>query len=395
MAKKNTVSLAEDLLTKSNNALNAAKKGAKTAFVGASDNPDVIQNRQLNYLEEIDRLLKRPSLTAKERKDIKKIRAELRKNYVTSGGILDKVGDPDRFPDKGPKSEATTGTAQAKNAAKQLEKIGSGIRSPLSLGGLLGSSVPETPPPGIPPKLPGMTGTAGTSARNIGGNKSLLGGHSPAPGQGDPGGPIRKAARLSGSPASWRSKGLPTVSERAIPPRPEPEDMGPWKQAGRGSIPAGAPDGALPGVKDSVDVNGSHMMRLRKGLENFDLAKAGKLGGKIAKGGLLGLPLLALDYMAPGNAIAASRDEGYGLLEDMGLDIQGGIDDIDNQWLQTGAGLLDGLVVDPAMTVVGGVKKFREMIVRDAKAASKRRKDRKKNNWKPKLYRGGPQANGT
>ena len=129
-------------------------------------------------------------------------------------------------------------------------------------------------------------------------------------------------------------------------------------------------------------------------LKELDLAKAGKIGGKVAKGGLLGLPLLALDYMAPGNAIASSRKEGYGMLDDMGLDIQGGIDSIENPWARGGASLLDGLLVDPAMTAVGGARKFKEMISRDIKAASKRRKDRKKNNWKPKLYRGGPQANG-
>jgi len=176
----------------------------------------------------------------------------------------------------------------------------------------------------------------------------------------------------SGEPTQFAiDEGRVGRSNRAAKARPEPENMGPWTKRGH------------------------HVMRLRKGLEDLDLAKAGKIGGKIAKGGLLGLPLLALDYMAPNNAIASSRREGYGMLDDMGLDIQGGIDSIENPWARGGASLLDGLLVDPAMTAVGGAKKFKEMIVRDAKAANKRRKDRKKNNWKPKLYRGGPQANGS
>ena len=175
---------------------------------------------------------------------------------------------------------------------------------------------------------------------------------------------------------------------------PEPEGMGPWKQAGRGSIPAGAPDGALPGVKDSADVKGTHMMRLRKGLENFDLAKAGKIGGKVAKGGLLGLPLLALDYLAPGNAIASSRKEGYGMLDDMGLDIQGGIDSIENPWARGGASLLDGLLVDPAMTAIGGAKSLGKMLMDDLAEAKRLKKKRKESGWKPKRYRGGARANG-
>ena len=48
--------------------------------------------------------------------------------------------------------------------------------------------------------------------------------------------------------------------------------------------------------------------------------------------------------------------------------------------------LMDSMV-DPAMTAVGGAKKFKEMISRDIKAARKRRKDRKPD-FKPKTYRG-------
>ena len=114
---------------------------------------------------------------------------------------------------------------------------------------------------------------------------------------------------------------------------------------------------------------------------------AGKLAGKAGKGLGLGAALMMLDYMKPDNAIAASRNEGYGMLEDMGLDVAEGIDSIDNPLLRGGAGLLDGLIVDPAMTAVGGAKKFKDMIIKDVKAARSRRKNRSKD-WKPKTYRG-------
>lgn len=128
-----------------------------------------------------------------------------------------------------------------------------------------------------------------------------------------------------------------------------------------------------------------------KGLEKDKVLKA---IGKVGKGAVLGLPLLALDYLAPNNAIAASRNEGYGMLEDIGLDVQGGIDSIDNPWLSGGASLLDGLLVDPVMTAVGGAKKFKEMIQDDIAESRRLKKKRKESNWKPKAYRGGMLANG-
>jgi len=175
----------------------------------------------------------------------------------------------------------------------------------------------------------------------------------------------------SGEPTQFAiDEGRVGRSTSAAKQKPEPENMGPWQK------------------------RGSHMMRLRKGLENFDIAKAGKVGGKVAKGGLLGLPLLALDYMAPNNAIAASRNEGYGMLDDMGLDVQGGIDSIENPWARGGASLLDGLLIDPVMTAVGGAKKFKEMIQDDIAESKRLKKKRKESGWKPKAYRGGILANG-
>jgi hypothetical protein len=350
--------------------------------VERSNLPDASMDRVIDKFEKLKKWEKNGIITGPQYKkaveQLEGIMPSLQRR-VAKMGVVD--GDMFRLPEPAPSS-----TVARPNAYYDPAKAGpQPVRTP---PGLIGASMPETPRPAIPPKVPGMPGTAGTGdpinlkqsllADNYTGGPSELAkdaGRVGSLSQGAPGGGVRKAARLAANP------------------RPEPEGMGPWKPTGRTEIPDRLPEPGIP--ERTKPVAGQHMMRLREGLKDFDLAKAGKIGGKVAKGGLLGLPLLALDYMAPGNAIASSSKEGYGMLDDMGMDIQGGIDSIENPWARGGASLLDGLLVDPAMTALGGAKKFREMIVRDAKAAAKRRKDRKKSNWKPKLYRGGPRANGT
>ena len=139
---------ARDILKKSGDVVKSSSTGAKTKFVGTSDRPDAMTNRQLVYLEDLKKILKRPSLTPKVREEIEDIVSQVESNYSKTAKIVDKIGDPDTFPTTfSDKQKSTVGNAQQRNAARQLD---SKIRNPSP--GLLGMSVPETPPPGMPPK---------------------------------------------------------------------------------------------------------------------------------------------------------------------------------------------------------------------------------------------------
>tara|TARA_Y100000588_G_scaffold268823_1_gene284089 strand:+ start:747 stop:2201 length:1455 start_codon:yes stop_codon:yes gene_type:complete len=448
------------------------------AGVERTNLPDASMDRVIDKFAKIEGMKKSGVITANQYdaaiKKLEKAIPSLQRR-IANMGVVD--GEMFRLPEPAPSS-----TVPKPNA--YFDPAKAGARPVSTPQGLIGTQMPETPRPAIPPKVPGMAGTAGTgdpinlkqslladnytggpSPEKFGprGGKTLeeLGrvspiGHGSAmqtmlgePTRVDPivtaesrlkphhptGALINTGANAEPAGASVRRANKLAAAAKEADPLP---GMGPWKQTGRGPIPGeglsssgrsipgrsgltftekppkladhgptrkgrfGFPVHERPnalgtmGVPTKPDQAGaSHMMRLREGLKDFDLSKAGKIGGKVAKGGLLGLPLLALDYMAPGNAIASSRREGYGMLDDMGIDIQGGIDSIENPWARGGASLLDGLLIDPAMTAVGGVKKFRNMIMDDIAESKRLKKKRKKNNWKPKLYRGGPQANGS
>ena len=95
-------------------------------------------------------------------------------------------------------------------------------------------------------------------------------------------------------------------------------------------------------------------IRNKKEYTKADIQKLAKNAGKVlGKGLLAGIPLMALDYFKPDNAIAQSRDAGYGLLKDMGVDVRGGIDSIENDYLRIGASIADGLLVDMPATIAG------------------------------------------
>jgi len=99
--------------------------------------------------------------------------------------------------------------------------------------------------------------------------------------------------------------------------------------------------------------------------ESLTSDKALKTAGKIGKGGLLGLPLMALDYFAPDNAIASARESGYDSLSGMGMDVPSAIAGIENDYLRGAAHVADGLLVDPLATLLGGFDKVGDTVSDD------------------------------
>ena len=79
---------------------------------------------------------------------------------------------------------------------------------------------------------------------------------------------------------------------------------------------------------------------------------AGLLKG-IGKVGALGAAEMALNYLAPNNPVNQARDYGYNSLKNMGLDIEGGIRNIENPMLRGSAHLANGLLADPLITAFG------------------------------------------
>ena len=73
----------------------------------------------------------------------------------------------------------------------------------------------------------------------------------------------------------------------------------------------------------------------------------------IGKVGLLGAGEAALNYFVPDNPINQARERGNGLLSDIGLDLQGGIEGIQNPMLRGSAHLANGMFADPFVTALG------------------------------------------
>ena len=76
------------------------------------------------------------------------------------------------------------------------------------------------------------------------------------------------------------------------------------------------------------------------------LKGAGKLG-------LLGAAEMGLNYLAPDNPLNKAREHGKETLSDLGLDIDGAIEGIDNKWLRGGAGIASGMFLDPIVSSFG------------------------------------------
>ena len=327
---------------------------------------------------------------------------------VTGGDMLD-FGDsaPARSPvrsqdyaryEHSGKYPSTVGKNVAGNAKAQLDST---IRN--SVPGLIGSEVPiPEPDPLLPPKTNRAGGAAPQVApkdipQTIGGPRGKQMASALPPWTEAP----RPASVYGMNPSSTRA---PALDPREMIPDATPMPSGAGNM-GRGgglyNFPRGTTTNAgAERLEEMYPERTRVENRMKKDAASAKRAqkkaidKAMGVAGKVGKGAVLGLPLLALDYLAPNNAIAASRNEGYGMLEDIGLDVQGGIENIDNPWLSGGASLLDALVVDPVMTAVGGAKKFTEMIQDDIAESKRLKKKRKESNWKPKAYRGGMLANG-
>ena len=101
------------------------------------------------------------------------------------------------------------------------------------------------------------------------------------------------------------------------------------------------------GRLDGFDRLGKSIPRSQGGFINAGLLK------NIGKIGLLGAGEMALNYLAPDNPVNQARDYGYNALADLGLDIEGGIADIDNPMLRGSAHLANGILADPLVTAFG------------------------------------------
>ena len=393
-----------------------------------TDFPEPMMDKVVEKLEKIKKWKQNGIITEAQYKTAMKeleevipgIQRQIAKIGVTGGDVLE-------VDDVGPK-----GMGILKNPYFDQKKAGN---TPARNIPLEGARMPQVKASGPGPKLAGMLGTAG-SAPPINLKESLLaddytgspskmadeagrvkpreGGWLIDKNTGRPvldqnGKPIQDPTRKRPGFALDRSKEIPTPSrfpDSNPDPKLRPSGMLPVSHvSGTNAMSTNTTRGAIPptlmnqtNASESLESmrNNPNKAKLPEGgnkptekpwRSKFDIAKAGKLAGKAGRGLGLGAGLMMLDYMKPDNAVAQSREEGYGLMEDMGLDVAGGIDSIENPWIQGGAGLLDGLIVDPAMTAAGGAKKFKEMISRDIKAARKRRKDRKPD-FKPKTYRG-------
>lgn len=404
--------------------------------VKRTDFPDPMMYKVIEKMGKIEAMRKSGILTGPQYKMameqiveiVPNIQNKIANMAVTGGDLLD-FGEP--APERSPvrsqdyaryehsgKYPSTLGDKISGNANAQLD---SEVRRPMR--GLIGSEVPMTEPdPMFPPKANRAGGAAPqvvpkSTPQTIGGPRGRQMA-SPLP----PWTEAPKPASVYGmNPSNTRA---PALAPRDMVPDARPMPTGAintdatreydprvkkYVRAGYGGsaltrLPSGAPtnfaasEGRVGRTSAEIkaenkalkDYYGKGWDKL-KGLERDKVLKA---IGKVGKGAVLGLPLLALDYLAPNNAIAASRNEGYGMLEDIGLDVQGGIDSIDNPWLSGGASLLDGLLVDPVMTAVGGAKKFKDMIQEDLAKAKRAKKKREESNWKPRAYRGGMLANG-
>jgi len=391
------------ILRKADNLLKEGATGLKLGFESSTTNtqtPDSIISRYVDRIADIRRLQKRPSVRSN-----KKLMAQLDEaldmmsdGFVKLNSLLGDQATPDRWPDMSSDLRSTMGSNAKANAKAQLNPE---VRNPMP--GLIGSEIatPE-PDPRFPPKASQAGGAAPqvvpkTAPQTIGGPRGKQVASALPPWT-----EVPKPASVYGmNPSNTRA---PALDPRSMVPSATPMPSGAGNLgAGNGmyNFPKGTTTNAgadrlaeMYPEKTRADKQRKKAADAAKRAQKKAIDKTLGMAGKLGRGAVMGLPLLALDYLAPNNAIAASRNEGYGMLDDMGIDIQGGIDSIDNPWLSGGASLLDGLLVDPVMTAVGGAKKFKEMIQDDIAEAKRLKKKRKESGWKPKAYRGGILANG-
>jgi len=403
MAKTSIEKEIGTILRKADNLLKEGATGLKLGFESSATNtqtPDSIISRYVDRIADIRRLQKRPSVRSNKKmmKQLDDALDMMSDGFVKLNSLIGDQATPDRWPDMSSDLRSTMGSNVKANAKAQLD---SEVRKPMR--GLIGSEVPiPEPDPMFPPKT-NRAGGAGpqvapkSTPQTIGGPRGKQVASALPPWIEAP-----KPASVYGmNPSNTRA---PALDPRQMIPdaRPMPSGAGNMG-AGNGmyNFPKGTTTNAgadrlaeMYPEKTRADKQRKKDAAAAKRAQKSAIDKAMGVAGKVGKGAVLGLPLLALDYLAPNNAIASSRNEGYGMLEDIGLDVQGGIDNIDNPWLSGGASLLDGLLVDPVMTAVGGAKKFKEMIQEDIAESRRLKKKRKESNWKPKAYRGGMLANG-
>ena len=101
------------------------------------------------------------------------------------------------------------------------------------------------------------------------------------------------------------------------------------------------------GRLDGFNNAGLRVPRSQGGFINAGLLK------NIGNVGLLGAAEMGLNYLAPDNPVNQAREQGYGSLKELGLDIEGGIANIENPMLRGSAHLANGLLADPLITAYG------------------------------------------
>ena len=152
-----------------------------------------------------------------------------------------------------------------------------------------------------------------------------------------------------GTPSQLRvsSDTRPRLAQGYEPELPEQgirrRNRGRWKPTKGSRIPTRRPYPPNTGQRGSLSLRQVRAPNARAlGL----LKNVGKIG-------LLGAAQMGLNYLAPDNPMNQARDYGYGSLKNMGLDIEGGIRNIENPLLRGSAHLANGLLADPLVTAFG------------------------------------------
>ena len=125
-----------------------------------------------------------------------------------------------------------------------------------------------------------------------------------------------------------------------------------------------------------------------EGLERVPKSQGGLINANLLKNvgkiGLLGAAEMGLNYLAPDNPINQSRDRGYEALMDVGLDLEGAIEGIENPMLRAPAHLANGLLADPFITALGAGANMGDRI----------RKEWTGENIRPNITKDGPAMQG-
>ena len=207
-------------------------------------------------------------------------------------------------------------------------------------------------------------------------------------------GDMRKRSRLMGQ---QYEHGLPLLGER-VSGLDTPDNvwtMGAAENASKGNrLPADFDnwkwkhDAPTPGTPHGNKGRLSAWRQGLDGLERVPKSQGGFINAgllkNVGKVGLLGAGEAALNYFAPDNPINQARERGNGLLSDIGLDLEGAIEGIENPMLRAPAHLANGMFADPFVTALGAGANMGDRI----------RKEWTGENIRPNITKDGPAMQG-